>query len=53
MLDAARALAAGGSPLGLDAAIRHPELHSEEQMIPLDWPWQAALDRPLEPASTA
>ncbi len=44
MLDAVRAFMDGAEPIGLDPTIVHREIHSEEKMVPIDWPWQAALD---------
>jgi len=44
MLDSVRAFMNGAEPVGLDPRIVHREIHSEEKMVPIDWPWQAALD---------
>ena len=44
MLDSVRAFMNGAEPVGLDPTIVHREIHSEEKMVPIDWPWQAALD---------
>ncbi|MPZ15063.1 MAG: Rieske 2Fe-2S domain-containing protein [Chloroflexi bacterium] len=53
MLDSARALLDGAAPIGLDASIPYRELHSEEKMVPTDWPWQAALDGTPTATATA
>jgi phthalate 4,5-dioxygenase oxygenase subunit len=45
MLDAVRAFMAGAEPIGLDPTIDYGGIHSEERMVPIAWPWQAALDR--------
>lgn len=51
MLGAVRAFMAGAEPIGLDPGIDYRDLHSEEKVVPIEWPWQAALDRaPTVPA---
>jgi phthalate 4,5-dioxygenase len=44
MLEAVRAFQAGGEPIGVDPSIPYRELHSEERMVPAEWPWQAVLE---------
>ena len=46
MIDAARAFQAGEPPLGLDAPVDYPDLHSEERVVPIDLPWQQVLTTP-------
>ncbi|MEA2642682.1 MAG: phthalate 4,5-dioxygenase [Chloroflexota bacterium] len=46
MIDAAKALLAGAEPPGLDPAIRHDQIHSDDRMVPANVPWQAVLDAP-------
>lgn len=40
LIDAARGLQEGFEPPGLDPSIRYDLLHSEEQFVPIDVPWQ-------------
>jgi len=44
MLEQVRAFMDGAEPLGLDPTLVHGAIHSEEKMVPVEWPWQAALD---------
>jgi phthalate 4,5-dioxygenase oxygenase subunit len=53
MLEAVHAVMAGEEPIGIDPEIDFPGIHSEEKMVPIDWPWQAALDREPEPVAPA
>ena len=51
MLDAVRAFMDGAQPPGLGPSIDYPDIHSEERMVPVEAPWQIALERrPLTPA---
>jgi len=50
ILESVRAFMAGGEPIGLDPAIPHHRLRSEEKVIPADMPWQSLLDYPETPS---
>jgi hypothetical protein len=40
MINAARAMASGGTPLGQDGSTDYTRLASEERMVPAAMPWQ-------------
>ena len=44
LLDAVQAFMAGVDPPGLDPRIAYGDLRSEEALVPVDAPWQQAVD---------
>ncbi len=44
LLQSVRAFMEGGEPLGLDPSIQFDQIRSEEKVVPINAPWQAALD---------
>ncbi|HEY3117630.1 MAG TPA: Rieske 2Fe-2S domain-containing protein [Chloroflexota bacterium] len=52
MLEAVRAFVDGAEPPSLGPRFSKGQLHSDEKVVPVDWPWQSVLDgEPREPAA--